>query len=84
MTGTRDASRVPSSFYRTYVYSNNSSFIMLKDVQKMQHKAAALAEAEPKPAQAYQLGSGFRFGKPRPRKAEPSRRLSGRAEPADH
>jgi hypothetical protein len=38
-----------------------------------------LMQAEPEPAQAYQHGSGFGFGRPRPRKAEPNRRLSGRA-----
>ena len=48
------------------------------------HKAVALAEAKPKPAQAYLLNSGFRFGRPKPRKAEPSQQLSGQAELADH
>ena len=41
-------------------------------------------QAEPEPAQAYERGLGFSFGKPRPRKAELYRRLSGRAEPAQH
>ena len=44
----------------------------------------AWAKAEPKLAQAYQLGSGFSFAKLRPRKAKPSPWLSGQAEPAHH
>ena len=40
-----------------------------------------IPQAEPEPAQAYEH---FSFGKPRPRKAELYRRLSGRAEPAQH
>ena len=47
-------------------------------------QAAAWAEAEPEPAEAYEHGLGFSFGRPRPRKAELYRRLSGRAEPAQH
>ena len=42
------------------------------------------AEAEPELAEAYEHGLGFSFGRPRPQKAELYRRLSGRAEPAQH
>ena len=47
-------------------------------------QAAAWAEAEPEPAEAYEHGLGFSFGRPRLWKAKLYWRLSGRAEPAQH
>ena len=47
-------------------------------------QAVAWAEAKPEPAEAYEHGLGFSFGRPRPQKAELYRRLSGQAEPAQH
>ena len=47
-------------------------------------QAAAWAEAEPEPVEAYEHGLGFSFGRPRPQKAELYQWLSGRAEPAQH
>ena len=41
-----------------------------------------VGQSQPKPA--YQLSSGFSFGKPRPRKAKPSQQLSGQAKLAHH
>jgi len=47
-------------------------------------KAAAQAQAEPKPWRLKAQGSGFNFCKPRLSKAEPKPGLSGRAGPAHH